>query len=106
MKFATPVFVTALLAASAVPAAAQQAAAQQKSEQTAKQDPDAMVCKTIEVTGSRFPKKQCHTREQWAQMDSDAKTMMREFQARPIPCNANVSTTSGCVPVVGDPSGH
>ncbi|MFT3791270.1 MAG: hypothetical protein QM741_09345 [Rudaea sp.] len=101
MKFATPVFVTALLAASAVPAAAQQAAAQQKSEQTAKQDPDAMVCKTLEVTGSRFPKKQCHTREDWARMESDAKTLMRDVPGRVMPCDGE------CVPLPpGDPSGH
>jgi hypothetical protein len=30
-------------------------------------------CRSIEVTGSKFPKKECRTVEDWAQYDEDEK---------------------------------
>ncbi|MGA9333505.1 MAG: hypothetical protein WBV39_04440 [Rudaea sp.] len=66
-------------------AATQQAAGSQKAaKQTAKLDPDGIVCRNQQVTGSRFSKRICHTREEWAMMESDAKDMKREMDAKPI----------------------
>ena len=32
-------------------------------------DPNQRICKAVEATGSRFTKKTCHTRAEWAQLD-------------------------------------
>jgi hypothetical protein len=41
-------------------------------------DPDKVVCVSTEVTGSRFPVKQCHTRRQWAQATRDSQDLLND----------------------------
>lgn len=36
-------------------------------------DSQKMVCKTIEVTGTRFPTRECRTKQQWAEMQAAAR---------------------------------
>ncbi|MGC1304052.1 MAG: hypothetical protein WA840_16920 [Caulobacteraceae bacterium] len=40
-------------------------------------DADQVVCQRVEVTGSRFATKTCHTRAQWKQMSLDAQDAIR-----------------------------
>ncbi len=81
--------ILALIAASALmmadpPAApAAPAAAPAKAVQPAKPgafaDDDKVVCKTIEVTGSLFPKKDCRTKHDWAQLAQDSRDLTNDI---------------------------
>lgn len=75
--------VCVLLATLPLPAAAAQPANNKKS------DADKVVCKSEVVTGSRFPKKICHTKEQWARMESEAKNLVRDIHNRPLPARGD-----------------
>jgi hypothetical protein len=46
-------------------------------------DPDQVICKREEVTGSRLGgPKECHTRRDWDQMATDARDSTSSFQQR------------------------
>jgi uncharacterized protein YdeI (BOF family) len=46
-------------------------------------DPNQRVCKEVGVTGSRFTKKTCHTRAEWAQRDkADANEANEAMKTR------------------------
>ncbi len=42
------------------------------------------VCKVIEVTGSRFKSRQCHTQHEWDAIYRATKDKMREIDSQPI----------------------
>ena len=42
-------------------------------------DADTVVCKTIEVTGSLFPKKQCMARSAWQQLTRDSQDLTNDI---------------------------
>lgn len=39
-------------------------------------DDSAVVCKSIAITGTRFPSRQCHTKGEWAAMTAAARDMV------------------------------
>jgi hypothetical protein len=90
MVIAAIIAASALLAAT--PAAdtpappASGAAAPQSSSAPAKKtafaNDDQVVCVTTEVTGSLFPKKQCATRAQWAQLKQDSQDLHTDMTTR------------------------
>ena len=45
---------------------------------------DKKVCKVIEVSGSRFKSRQCHTQQVWDEIDRAHKSKMREIDSQPI----------------------
>ena len=45
-------------------------------------DPDKVVCRSEEVTGSRFKRRVCHTRSEWDQMTAKADDAMRQINER------------------------
>jgi hypothetical protein len=45
-------------------------------------DADTVVCKTLEVTGSLFPKKQCMTRSAWQQLTRDSQDLTNDITTR------------------------
>lgn len=49
-----------------------------------KEDRKGKVCRNEDVTGSRMPKRVCHTPEQWAARERAAKEAVREMDARPV----------------------
>ncbi len=46
-------------------------------------DPNEIICKKIQKTGSRQSTKMCATRAQWEEAAANAKLMTEEMQARP-----------------------
>jgi len=40
------------------------------------------VCRSVDVTGSIFPKKTCHTRAEWAKIDEGNARSVRDFRER------------------------
>lgn len=44
---------------------------------------DGLICKSMQVTGSRFTRKVCYTAEEWAKFDSAAEEFMRELNRQP-----------------------
>jgi len=48
----------------------------------AAKDPDRIVCRSEEATGSRIPSKVCHTAREWDQMREDARKNTQDFQDR------------------------
>ncbi|MFO1186509.1 MAG: hypothetical protein U1E87_03075 [Alphaproteobacteria bacterium] len=44
------------------------------------ENPDRVICKRVEVIGSRIPKRECHTAREWEQIRQDAQDTMREGQ--------------------------
>jgi hypothetical protein len=57
---------TLALAACNTPKAAQEASAAQPAGAAITADKPALICASREVTGSRMPVRECHTAEQWA----------------------------------------
>ena len=47
-------------------------------------DPDEVICKRVQKTGTRFKEKVCATREQWANSEQYGRDTTRELQSRPI----------------------
>jgi hypothetical protein len=66
------VFAVALLCAPFMAQAADKAVA----------DPDKKICRSQEVTGSLFPKRVCHTKSEWAAVESDQERSAEQLQAR------------------------
>jgi uncharacterized lipoprotein YajG len=71
MRFFSSLAIAALmLAACTTPQAAQQAAQPAPGASAAAVDPTAKICYSREVTGSRMPVRECHTRQEWADIQS------------------------------------
>lgn len=47
-------------------------------------DPQEVLCKSTMPTGTRFPKKVCHTRETWEEIAENAKRQGAEMINRPV----------------------
>ncbi len=47
------------------------------------------VCRTEAVTGSRFSRKICHTREEWDRMKEAGVETVKNIQKAPIPLESN-----------------
>lgn len=62
------VVLAAILAAS--PALAQQAAPAPAASPAAAAPKEKPICRSIEVTGSTLPKRECHSRAQWQAIDA------------------------------------
>ncbi|MBD9367252.1 hypothetical protein [Xanthomonas sp. XNM01] len=60
------------------------AAAVEPAAEAPKEDGNEKVCKATEVTGSRFRKRVCHTREQWREIELATERQMREFDRQPV----------------------
>jgi hypothetical protein len=43
------------------------------------------ICRSLEVTGSIMPKRTCHTKAEWAQIDATNAADARQFADRPRP---------------------
>jgi len=43
------------------------------------------LCRSLEVTGSIMPKRSCHTKAEWAQIDATNAADARQFADRPRP---------------------
>jgi hypothetical protein len=43
------------------------------------------LCRSLEVTGSIMPKRTCHTKAEWAQIDATNAADARQFADRPRP---------------------
>lgn len=41
------------------------------------EDPNRVVCKKVEVVGSRIPKRVCHTAREWEQISQDTQDTLR-----------------------------
>ncbi|WP_158918409.1 hypothetical protein [Caulobacter sp. S45] len=71
---------------SAPPAAASPAQAAQAAQapaSTAQSDSGAkQVCKTFTPAGTRFSKKECHTKAEWDQMSADARQSLTDSSSR------------------------
>lgn len=48
-----------------------------------------IVCKHMPLTGSRMGRKVCHSKAQWAAMESGADEFMRDIQSGTTPLDAN-----------------
>lgn len=59
-------------------------ASDQEAAGAAKEDGREKVCRATEVTGSRFKKRVCHTREQWREIELATERQMREFDRQPV----------------------
>jgi hypothetical protein len=66
--------------ASPPPAAAVNAAAPAHAQGKTAADPNKMVCKSIIVTGTRFPTKDCRTQADWDQMALESKKVTADSQ--------------------------
>ncbi len=78
MKSSVLLFAAAtLLAACATPVAPEAAAPQQLADAGTTASPDA-VCRKIEVTGTRFPKKECRTADEWREFDKATADSAKE----------------------------
>jgi len=65
------------------PAAASPAQAAQAPASTAQSDSGAQqVCKTFTPAGTRFSKKECHTKAEWDQMSADARQSLTDSSSR------------------------
>ncbi len=47
-------------------------------------DKKGKICRTEEVTGSRMPKRVCHTPEQWEARERAGREAVRELDARSV----------------------
>jgi hypothetical protein len=74
----------ALCATVALAAAAQASAAPSPAAglKASKNDPNRMVCKTTPVTGTRFAKSVCLTKQEWDDKASRDKAMLSEQQQK------------------------
>jgi hypothetical protein len=45
-------------------------------------DPNKRVCRSEMVTGSQFPKRTCHTRAEWTQIDRENGSATSELMRR------------------------
>lgn len=77
-------------AAAAAPAAsaASAAASAKAQEKSAAQAKAELVCTTERVTGSRFTRRLCHTREELDAMKRAGTETVTKIQEMPIPLNA------------------
>lgn len=73
-------FVALLLALAAETAPAPATAAAPASSATTAKSEDPMVCKTEQVTGSRFPKKVCRLKSEIDQKRADDQARIRDNQ--------------------------
>lgn len=46
-------------------------------------DGDKVVCKSVEVTGTRFPEQRCHTKREWADMTQAARDFTNKATTGP-----------------------
>jgi hypothetical protein len=79
----TPLILAAalsLIAASDVPQTAPTSSTPAANSDKPKDDPDKVICRSQPVTGSRFIKRVCHTRAEWAQMDAQVQEMERQMR--------------------------
>jgi len=60
-----------LLAACATPAQKPEQAAAARPQQTAETSGDKLICRSVEVTGSRMPQRECHTLAEWGRMHTE-----------------------------------
>ncbi len=78
------ILAAALLDAQPAPAAAatsaMPAAAPNKAVEVA--DEDKVVCKSQQVTGTRFSSRTCHTKRDWAQIEKDARDALADQQSQ------------------------
>jgi hypothetical protein len=45
-------------------------------------DEDKVVCKSEQVTGSRFSTRICHTKHEWAQIEKDSRDELMDQQSQ------------------------
>jgi cytochrome c5 len=45
-------------------------------------DEDKVVCKSQQVTGSRFSTRICHTKHEWAQIEKDSRDELMDQQSQ------------------------
>jgi hypothetical protein len=62
------------------PPAAVNAAAPAHAQARTTADPNKMVCKSIIVTGTRFPTKDCRTQAEWDEMALESKKVTADSQ--------------------------
>jgi hypothetical protein len=48
---------------------------------------NGLICASIEVTGSRFPVKECHTESEWAAIKAHGTDSLMQDTARSMPSN-------------------
>ena len=70
-------------AASSAPPAEEVRADPGADAKVAAADPNERICKNMQVTGSRFGRKVCHTREQWDVIDGRTRDAMRDLESTP-----------------------
>jgi 3-oxoacyl-ACP reductase-like protein len=46
------------------------------------EDDDKVVCKSEQVTGTRFSHRTCHTLHEWAQIEKDARDALMDEQSQ------------------------
>jgi len=56
---------------------------------------EKLVCRSIEITGTRFPQKECKTAEAWAQYDAYTKENAKESTDKFQRTQSGASTNSG-----------
>jgi len=69
----------AIVAPSGAPASAPASAPAKVGESN---DDDKVVCKSLDVTGSRFKTRVCHTKQQWAQIEKDSRDELMNQQSQ------------------------
>ena len=47
-----------------------------KPEQVAHNSGDQLICRSVEVTGSRMPTRECHTSSEWARLKSEGEDQL------------------------------
>lgn len=67
---------------SAAPASPQTALARAKAESQHADARNKIVCKRLEITGSRMGRKVCHTQTEWTAMEDGADIFLRDMQSR------------------------
>lgn len=80
----------ALATACATPAAGNQTVAANVGP-----DGEPLVCRSIEVTGTRFPQKECKTAEAWEQFDAYTKENAKESTDKFQRLNTGAATNAG-----------